>query len=126
MAARAAFTSSAETALLLFPHDRADVGQHGGEIGIGQSRAHRRHGKIPFLAGDLNRAVESGQRNARERRHVLGDPFGTGQRRRLAGFAQTVAAMADAANGFIDRLAVGQHRGGAGLGLVKRQLFGVV
>ena len=87
-----------------------DVSQHGGEVGVGQARAHRRHGQIPITTFDLNRTVETGQGNARQRRDILGHPFGAGELRRLAGFAEAVAAVAHAAGSFIDRPAMRQGR----------------
>ena len=91
-------------AVLIAP-GTADVSEHGGEVGIGQRRAHRRHGKVPFLAFDLDAPIQSRQRNMCERRNILGDPFGAGERWRLAGLAHAIRAVADAANGIIKRFA---------------------
>src|ERR1035437_4358555 len=76
------------------------------------------------MAGDLNRPIEADLRNAHEALDILGNPFGSGQWRSLVGFAETVAAVAGAADGFINRLTVGNHRRFAGLGLIRGQFVG--
>ena len=64
--ARTALTSSAVTSPGLVAPRAADVGQHGGEIGVGQAAPIGGHGQIPILALDLERAVEARQGNVRE------------------------------------------------------------
>ena len=103
----------------------ADVGEHGGEVGVGEIRAHWGHVEVPILALDLKQPVQAGLGNVDQARGTLGvDPFGTGQRRGLVGFAHAVHAVADAANGFIDFFALRRRRRRAGLGLIQFQLFG--
>jgi len=60
----------------------------------------------------------------RARRGIFGDPFGAGQWRCLIEFAKPVVPMTQAANGFVNRFSMRNHRGSAGFGLVKCQLLG--
>src|ERR1035437_10436110 len=76
------------------------------------------------MAGDLKRPIEADLRNANEALDILGNPFGSGQWRSLVGFAETVAAVAGSADGFINRLTVSNHRRFAGFGLIRSQFVG--
>jgi hypothetical protein len=102
----------------------ADVGEHGGEVGVGEIRTHWRHIQIPILVFHLEIPVQSGQRDLREAMEARGNnPFGAGERRCHGGFAHAVVAVADTADGFIDFLALRRRSRRAGLGLIQIQLF---